>query len=835
VTFGRVREQGKTLADAKIPEQFKGRKGPPEGQTVLFGEPSAKYAVGVPFRKGEIVLPEAFTPENEDTELLGQLERLVGDEIRLRMFEQAKAKTGGLTDVNNTRYLALRSETDARANKVMRQLRDTFKTWLGRHRGGEGWANQLFDIDGEQGRYNNAFEAFGIYQNRSGWGGGHGPETQYGKLGYTPIGGGEIDVRQQIIDRINDELAVDEPGTKEELIKDLQGYGINGLEEMTEDELRDEWYQTVETDQLNEGKVPYLNDVSDLSEWWDGDWDSDIGEIVKEILETEGYNQWRDIFGQDLTDAEIRIEQAFAKLNSAKSLNEKIAAINISLNVEHVFGKMGEHLDLSQEDLTRLSEMGNEISSLETTPSIKEPEGEYKFERPEVEAEYQASHGITKPSLAERIKEKLTQLKHELTRGKFEFLPRTAEFARIRGELLRLGKQKDVAHQKTLDTIDSLVKDMSKKQYSMFERLVLLSDLMEEIQAEHELPGEWTEADVEHEYNRLLAESDDTVTRAFTNRKELWEQVKDAYIEAQEAIGFHVKDRFDRSNYFRHQVLEFANAKGLTGTGQKLKTATGRGFLKSREGSYLSINTNYLQAEYEVMSQMLYDIQRARVIEAVDRIHNIQQQLKTEAKSANTQAIMPYFEEVAEQMTAQLSPTSERGPYTAEEAFRITLNTKTAIGMSKLGKLASSGRLAAEVGGQDYSDVVEDLAYVHNTNRAARADNPDNPEMWNAASIENMGRFFQYATAVLSDPNASNDAKLGVATVFKGIREKNEFIKKELGDDFKIWRDMIPEDHTTWQPREGQVVYFANSIPELRAGTLNITPGTSLAMPMPCL
>jgi len=447
-------------------------------------------------------------------------------------------------------------------------------------------------------------------------------------------------------------------------------------------------------------------------------------------------------------------------------------------------------------------------------------EGEYKFERPEVEAEYRASHGVTKPSLSGRIKDKLTQLKHELTRGKFEFLPRTKQFAQLRFELLRLGKQKDVAHQKTLDTIDDLVKGMSKKQYGIFERLVLLSDLMEEIQAEHELPGEWTEADVENEHDRLVSEADDAVSKAFTERKRLWEEIKDAYVEAQEAIGHHIKDRFDRSNYFRHQVLEFANAKGLTGTGRRLRTPTGRGFLKRREGSYLSINTNYLQAEYEVMSQMLYDIQRARVIEAVDRTHNIQSQLKSEAKSANEAAIMPYFEEVAARMTAQLSPESERGPYTAEEAFRIVLNTKTAIGMTKLGKLAVNGQLTTEIRGEDYSDVTQELADAYMANKAARADFPDDPEMWGGNSVGNIGRFFAFASAAIKDPDVSNETKLGVATVFKGIREKNQFIKDKLGDNFKTWDSMIPEGYVKWQPREGQVIYFANSIPERAARDL---------------
>ena len=46
-----------------------------------------------------------------------------------------------------------------------------------------------------------------------------------------------------------------------------------------------------------------------------------------------------------------------------------------------------------------------------------------------------------------------------------------------------------------------------------------------------------------------------------------------------EAIGFDVRERGPgRKNYFRHQVLEYANLKSIMGTGQKLKVPLDRGF-----------------------------------------------------------------------------------------------------------------------------------------------------------------------------------------------------------------------------------------------------------------
>ena len=117
-------------------------------------------------------------------------------------------------------------------------------------------------------------------------------------------------------------------------------------------------------------------------------------------------------------------------------------------------------------------------------------------------------------------------------------------------------------------------------------------------------------------------------------RDRLWEAIKTDYIEAMKGVGFNVAGKLQRKNYFRHQVLEYVNLKGLFGTGKRLRTPTARGFLKKRKGSELDINTDYLQAEHEVMAQMLYDIEVARVLRTVDKNYNIVDGLKKKAKKA---------------------------------------------------------------------------------------------------------------------------------------------------------------------------------------------------------
>ncbi len=56
-------------------------------------------------------------------------------------------------------------------------------------------------------------------------------------------------------------------------------------------------------------------------------------------------------------------------------------------------------------------------------------------------------------------------------------------------------------------------------------------------------------------------------------------------------------------------IVDYVDAERVvTGTGKKLKTPTGAGYLKRRAGSDKDFISDYLQAEAEVMAQMMYDI-----------------------------------------------------------------------------------------------------------------------------------------------------------------------------------------------------------------------------------
>ena len=160
---------------------------------------------------------------------------------------------------------------------------------------------------------------------------------------------------------------------------------------------------------------------------------------------------------------------------------------------------------------------------------------------------------------------------------------------------------------------------MNEYEYSLFTYKVIFDDLAHEAAEGRLLPFGLTPEILEIEKAAVDrdVEQNAKVKEAIRKRKQIWDRIKREYIRANEAIGHKVDEKLKKDDYYRHQVLEYANAKGITGTGRKLRTPSYRGYLRKREGSTFDINTDYLQAEFEVMAQMHYDTMIARTIQVV--------------------------------------------------------------------------------------------------------------------------------------------------------------------------------------------------------------------------
>lgn len=263
----------------------------------------------------------------------------------------------------------------------------------------------------------------------------------------------------------------------------------------------------------------------------------------------------------------------------------------------------------------------------------KVPKEKKLFNFPEeIEQRYSAAKGIKKENLLTRFKETVTSLKNKATRDIYENLPRMGEFMPLRNELLRLQKAKGIASHKAVRTLQQITKDLDRPSYDLFARKVIMDDLLKVAEKEKELPLGFTPEVLLQESARLdgLLKNHPKVADAIQNRTQTWNALRKEYSSAMKEVGFNVENKLQNEAYFRHQVLEYINIRGLFGVGKKLRTPTGRGFLKERKGSTLDINTDYLQAEGEVVSQMLHDIDVAKGLKNIERQYSIHKKIKVD-------------------------------------------------------------------------------------------------------------------------------------------------------------------------------------------------------------
>lgn len=429
------------------------------------------------------------------------------------------------------------------------------------------------------------------------------------------------------------------------------------------------------------------------------------------------------------------------------------------------------------------------------------------FVNPEVEKRWQKAKNETPPMLERvvtRLQEMKETLRNQMFRGAFEYLDRV-KYSELRFKLLQFQKSRDIALYKTLKYLQGITVNMTPKQYDVFSRKVALDDLLQEAYAEHRLAFGFEDVDnVKVELDRVdnIVTNDPELQKALSLRTELWEAIKKDYIDIMKSIGFNVEDRLSKKNYYRHLVLDYINSdRVLTGTGKKLRTPTGASYLKKRQGSMRDYVSDYLQAESEVIAQMLFDMEKAKLIEHVDNSeHNILKELKKEAKNINNRAIREIID--AEKVDPKADVDKDGKPISpTEQAFK-NIDKRIAMSFNKLETMATGGSLWTG-DNNEFENAVYELG---------------NPMSVDSIS-DDVNEVYKYLSALA---NTDNDGSLEAATILKYTSKKRAAVKELLGDNYATWENTIPEGYSVWQPREGNAFYMTYSLPEKVAEQLLI-------------
>jgi len=418
--------------------------------------------------------------------------------------------------------------------------------------------------------------------------------------------------------------------------------------------------------------------------------------------------------------------------------------------------------------------------------------GALRFENAATEARYQrAAKGVQPTTFRERVKANTEAIWRHTTRGAFEHIPRTAEFADLRNRLSKLQKQKAVAQDRTARILQGLTHKFGPKKFDLFTRKVLLDDLVREAEAGRDLPFGFTRDTVMREraaFDRLVEQNVD-VAEAVAKRRLVWKALKTDYITALKDIGVDVEGRLQNPDYFRHQVLEYANLKSIYGPGKRLKTPTGRGFLRKRTGSEFDINANYLEAEFEVMAQMFHDIETARVIKFIEEKHDIMARVREDAKARNVaiEDALPEGYDLWQPREGSTFYLADSLPSKIAQEIHQGLMGEMGLSPTDLRKVLAVGRPRRQYAlKHEIIAQLEDLA-PHFSNNMLNVLGRDLTSMWKKWQLFSPWRFLKYNLR-----NMTGDADAAFAGNPAGFKELPSAIV-ELYPAFFSKKSMHPE------------------------------------------
>lgn len=238
----------------------------------------------------------------------------------------------------------------------------------------------------------------------------------------------------------------------------------------------------------------------------------------------------------------------------------------------------------------------------------------------------------------------------------------------------------------------------------------------------------------------------------------------------------------DANEYFHHQVIDYMILRQSPGLSSKDLRTKKKGWQFARTGSVKDYSTNYLESEIEVISQGLVQVKTQEALNRIAKLANVKGELERNAHNKNVAALEQAFQEMGGEEVDPLKP----------------FKTSIAIGFSGLERKAARGELYAP---DEYQDIVEDLAQ----NYWDKSEDDDKVRV----ITSQHPKIFQFLSWLI---NTESEGAIEAATIFKAIKNRNQFIKNSLGKNFKTYRDLIPEGYAEWKPKPGQAFYFTNSL-----------------------
>lgn len=299
--------------------------------------------------------------------------------------------------------------------------------------------------------------------------------------------------------------------------------------------------------------------------------------------------------------------------------------------------------------------------------------GDVKFLNPETEQRYKNAQGVfSQNKIKTKIHEMFTEFAKRATRT-YPELENSPKYAELKNILDKHRISKQVAQDRAIRIIDGITAGFGPVKKDVFTRKIILDDLINEAKNNRAIPFGYSKYDesgslvidqeaLSKDYENInkIVENNPDIKLAVEKRNKIQNAI------AQELVNSGILSEEQlKNNYYRHQVLEYANMKATFGGGKTLKTPK-PGYAKGRKGSTYDINTNYVEAEFEFMAQALNDIETVKTIKAIeDTPLNISDKVRSEFKAAKETDPSVKFEDFIPEGYSAWQPVKGNVFYTA--------------------------------------------------------------------------------------------------------------------------------------------------------------------------
>ena len=411
------------------------------------------------------------------------------------------------------------------------------------------------------------------------------------------------------------------------------------------------------------------------------------------------------------------------------------------------------------------------------------------YANPEVGKAIGEANGIDQPTLVKKLQDSLNGIVAGFTQH-YRHLPNNPKFAQVKEWLRAMEAAPESSKGQVIRLLKGITDGMTQQDLELFTRKLILDDLAFEADNDRKLPfGLKTSEDVAAELaiiEPVLAQRPD-LQEKLRQRKLISQHIARRLVDE----GVLSEEQIKNPNYFRHQILEYAEAKAQKAT-QGTSSQVKKPFWANRKGSEKAFNTNYLEAEFDWLHKAFVDISVANLIAKIKAsVHNVRDSVVAAAKDHNNAAIAKL---IASDMAANGYMIGGRQTSPMNEQW-ISYKQGIAMGLENIATQINSGILNVPARYQAAANSIADT------------------ETSSESSI------FPFLAWIMDEKRPGS---MGAAMVFKATNARKAWAKETLGENYAnpldidglISMGLAPEGHRSWQPEAGKILFTASTLNE---------------------